>query len=138
LHFLYLSGTIPLMDDPRVLRIITVGLILAALAVVYFLFTGGFSLGKAKVSQTQTVKSSPTPTPVIAVASSSPSATPAVVGQSQPTPTSSPASSAYNAIANRNQGSVTNLPNTGFPAGLVFTFSVSAIAFGVGLRRFPK
>lgn len=123
------------MDDPRVLRIITVGLILAALAVVYFLFTGGFSVNKAKVNQNQTAQASPSPTPM-PTPSSTPSSIPAVVGQAQPTavPTST---SAYNTIANRNQGNVQNLPNTGFPVGLVVIFSVSAAAAGLGLRRFP-
>lgn len=106
------------MDDPRVLRIVTVGLILAALAVVYFLFTGGFSVSKSKVSQT------PTPS--------------AVLGQNtQPTPTPSPVS-AYNTIANRSQGNVQTLPKTGFPVEMAVVFSISAIVSGLSLRKFPK
>lgn len=120
------------MDDPRVLRIITVGLVLAALAVVYFLFTGGFSLGKPRVNQSQTnkVTQSPTPTPT-----ATPGATPSVAGQTLPSPTPS---SAYNALANRAQGNVQTLPRTGFPAGLAVVFSASAIVSGFSLRKFPK
>jgi hypothetical protein len=112
------------MDDPRVLRIITVGLVLAALAVVYFLLTGGFSINKPKVNQTQTNKTvqSPTPTPV-----SSPSPSPT------PTPTS-----AYNTIANRTKGGVETLPRTGFPVGMAVVFSISAIVSGFAITKFPK
>lgn len=35
------------MDDPRWLRLITIGLVLAALAVGYFLFSGGMSVNKS-------------------------------------------------------------------------------------------
>ncbi len=122
------------MDDPRVLRIITVGLILAAMAVVYFLFTGGFSVNKTKVAQTQTTKATPTPLPIV---SPTPISTPAVVGQILPTAQPSVAS-ANDLGANRTQGNAQSLPNTGFPAGLAVIFSTSAIAAGFGLRRFPK
>lgn len=120
------------MDDPRVLRIITVGLVLAALAVVYFLLTEGLSVGKPKVNQTQTNKTVQSPTPS---AVASPSATPSVVGQNTPTPT--PAS-AYNTIANRTKGGVETLPRTGFPVGMFVVFSISAVVSGYALRKFPK
>lgn len=116
------------MDDPRILRIITVGLILAALAVVYFLFTGGFSV-KSKVSQTAKITQTPSPAPT-----SNPSSSPSVVGQlTQPTPTPP---SAYNTIARRNQPVVQALPRTGFPAGIAMVFSISAIVSGLSLRKF--
>ena len=131
------------MDDPRILRIITVGLILAALAVVYFLFTGGFSVGKPKVSQNQTAKVSPSPTPVI-TASPNPSATPAVVNQALPTAvptaTAEPVSTTGSggAIASTGAGnSLGALPRTGFPIVLAIVFSFSAVAVGLGLRKFP-
>lgn len=124
------------MDDPRVLRIITVGLILAALAVVYFLFTGGFSVNKPKVNQNQTAKVSPSPTSRPTTAAT-PSATPSVVGQALPTAVPTPAS-AYDTITNRSQENVQNLPNTGFPGGLVVVFSISALVAGYSLRRFPR
>lgn len=120
------------MDDPRILRIITVGLVLAALAVVYFLFTGGFSVGKSKVSQTQINKvvQSPTPSSVLGQDTQ-------VLSTPAPTPTPSPMS-AYNRIASRNQGNVQTLPRTGFPDGLAVVFSLSAVVTGFALSKFPK
>lgn len=114
------------MDDPRWLRLITIGLILAALAVGYFLLTGRFS-------STSTTKTQPSPTPSVlgqdlqAASTSNPASTPA------PTP-----ASAYNRIVSRTQGGATTLPKTGFPLGLAVVFSISAIISGFGLRKFPK
>lgn len=108
------------MEDPRWLRLITVGLVLAALAVGYFLLTGRLSSNSATRVQ---------PTPI-----------PSVLGRDvQTTPTSSPTSaSAYTRIANRTQGSVQTLPKTAFPTGLAVVFSISAIIFGWGLKKFPN
>ena len=108
------------MDDPKWLRLITIGLILASLVVGYLLFTGAFASHKAKK-----VVVPPSPSPV---------ADAAVL----PLQTSAPfTSSAYNAIADRTQGSVQTLPNTGFPVGLLGAFSVGAVIAGWGLRKFP-
>lgn len=107
------------MDDPRWLRLIMIGLVLAALAVGYFLLTG-------KLSTSKITKESPPPS---------------VLGQdTQAIPTLSPSASpasAYTRIVNRTQGGVQVLPNTGFPAGLLVVFSISAIISGWGLRKFP-
>ncbi len=116
------------MDDPRVLRIITVGLVLAVLAVAYFLLTGGFS-SRTKTTQTAQI------TQVKGIASSSPAAAAGTATQASPTPTPQ---SAYDRIVDRNQAGVTTLPKTGFPAGLVVVFSASAIISGLSLRKFPK
>ncbi|OGE33089.1 hypothetical protein A3C59_02835 [Candidatus Daviesbacteria bacterium RIFCSPHIGHO2_02_FULL_36_13] len=100
------------MNDPKWLRVMTVGLILAALAIGYFLIAGKFSKPAViKDSQVQIVEPS-----------ASPSANP----------------SAYNLIVERNLQDVTTLPNTAFPASLMFVFSAGAIAVGLGLKRFPK
>ena len=105
------------MDDPRWLRQVTIALVLAALAVGYFLMTGKlFSPAKTQ-SQTSQVATS--------------SAQPQVLGQNTPP-------SAYERIANRTQSQTQSLPATGFPAGLAVLFSISAIISGFGLRRFPK
>lgn len=119
------------MDDPRILRVITVGLVLAVLAVVYFLFTGGFAVSKSKINQANKTVQSQAPAVV------SPSSTPAVSGQqtAQPSPTPT---SAYNAIAKRNQQAAKTLPATGFPAGPAVVFSFAAVISGLVLRRFPK
>lgn len=120
----------PSMDDPRWLRLVTIGLVLAALAVGYFLISGGFSQ-KANRSQAEVVKveGSPTPSPT-----SEPSS---ILGQDTliyPSPT--PAS-AYNRIVDRTKGEMQTLPKTGFPSFLMGMFSASAMMVGWGLRKFP-
>lgn len=121
------------MDDPRVLRIITVGLVLAVLAVAYFLLTGGFGARSKTAQTTQTTQT----TQVKGVASSNPTAS-ATQATSSPKPSPSGAQSAYDRIVDRNQAGVTTLPKTGFPAGLAVVFSASAIISGLSLRKFPK
>lgn len=115
------------MDDPRILRVITVGLVLAVLAVVYFLFTGGFSVSKTKTNQANNGVSSAT----LGVASATPAAT------TQPKPSASP-TSAYNTIAVRNQAGVQTLPKTGFPMEIAVVFSVYLTASGLYLRKYSK
>lgn len=116
------------MDDPRWLRLVTIGLVLAAMAVGYFLIAGKFSANKSAKPQTQvtkTVEQTPQPTP-----------SPTVLGQD--TSSSSGAKSAYDRIAERTQGQVQTLPKTGFPLGLLAVISISTIISGLGLRKFPK
>lgn len=108
------------MDDPRWLRLITIGLVLAALAVGYFLLTGKLSISNITKQ----------PSPSILGQNAQTSPTPIAV----PTPT--PAS-AYTRIVNRTQGGVQVLPNTGFPVGLAVVFSISAMISGLGLRKYP-
>lgn len=115
------------MDDPRFLRIITVGLVLAALAVGYFLLTGGLSV-KSKKVQSQAQK--------VVVESPSPSDVAGVSEQSAPSPT--PYQSAYDRLASRSQSNVQRLPNTGFPAGLAVVFSVGTLVSGWSLRKYPN
>lgn len=115
------------MDDPRWLRIVVVGLVLAILAVVYFLLTGGLGIGKPKVQNqaTRVVVETPKPT-VVSIATMSP----------QPQKTATP--SAYSQIANRAQGSARVLPNTGFPVGLAVIVTAAAVGSGLALRKFPR
>ncbi|MBI2337930.1 hypothetical protein HYU95_01990 [Candidatus Daviesbacteria bacterium] len=115
------------MDDPRWLRFITIGLVLAALAVGYFLFSGRLSPNQNTITQ-----SSPVPTVLGQDVQASPDSTAA--GSPSPTPTS-----AYSALVNRSQGVEGNktLPKTGFPLGLAAVFSISALISGWGLRKFP-
>src|SRR3989338_10642089 len=98
------------MEDPKWLRLMTVGLILAALAVGYFLFSGRLSSNSVKTGSQVDVSSSIN-------ASATPSAS--VLGQnakttSTPSPKPTPAS-AYNRITSRTQDQVGALPRTGFP-----------------------
>lgn len=108
------------MQDNIWLRLITVGLVLAALAIGYFLLSG-------RLTSKQT--------------GSTASPEPTILGQdakSTPSPSPSPNStSAYDKIVERNQSNVRTLPNTGFPAFLALVFSVSAIISGWSLRKFP-
>lgn len=124
------------MDDPKWLRLITIGLILAAVAVGYFLFTGRFSNNEANnASKTEQISQS-SPSPI-----ASASASPAVLGQNRlPLPSSTPAS-AYNLIAERTTKGgqpVQTLPRTGFPQGLATILAISTMLAGWGLRRFPR
>ena len=132
------------MDVPKWLRLVTIGLVLAALAVGYFLLTGKLASNSVTKPSTQVSKSVPTATPF---ASASITQTPSIVGQNNrvspapaftPTPTPTPVS-AFNTIVNRTKGGQETkaLPSTGFPAGLIAVFSVSAVIVGWGLRRFP-
>lgn len=102
------------MEDPRWLRVITVGLVLAALAVGYFLLTGRFTSDNTKKAQTQISQASPTPT--IPVLEPSPSIPPAM------------------AAARENK---TTLPKTGYPQALLAVISIGVMISGLGLRRFP-
>lgn len=107
------SDIFRIMDDPRWLKLITIGLVLASLAVGYFLFSG-------RLSSTQ-----PTPSP-------------SVLGENiKSSPVPAPAS-AYERIVNRTRDGVQVLPRTGFPYGLAVVFSASAIISGWSLRKFPN
>lgn len=108
------------MDDPRWLRVITVGLVLAALAVGYYLLSGAFSLNKIPKPQAQVNKIIPTP-----------------VSSPTPVPSTSPSQNAYSRIIARNQAEVQTLPRTGFPVGVTVILSGSAMIVGLGLRKFP-
>lgn len=122
------------MDDPRWLKLITVGLILAALAVGYFLFSGRLVSNSSvqKVSKTNEI-----------VVNASSSATPAasVLGQNAkavPTPSlKAIPQSAYEKIVSRTQSNVQELPKTGFQEVMAGIFSVGVMITGLGLRRFP-
>ncbi len=118
------------MEDPRWLRLITIGLVLAALAVGYFLLSGRLasnSVKKTQASPTSVLGQNTQPTPT---------AIPTVVSTPSPVPSVVP-NSAYNRIVNRTQGGVQTLPSTGFPVGLFGALSAAAAVAGWGLRRFP-
>lgn len=114
-------------DSNRWIRLITVGVVLAALAVGYFLISGRLTSNTANKVRSQTE-----------VATSSPSTESTVLGEDAKSgPTSTPSASAYDKIAERNKSGVQKLPNTGFPVYLAIAFAASAIISGLGLRKFP-
>lgn len=125
------------MEDPRWLRLMTIGLVLAALAVGYFILSGAMSPKPAsKDTQVKEVVSTTIP-----LSTTSPS--PSVLGQNSQTvsPTPSPMS-AFDTISNRTKGGIAQtqtqaLPRTGFPLGLAVVISVSTIVSGLVLRKYP-
>ena len=124
------------MENPRWLRFVIIGLVLAALAVGYFLFRGTFTQ-KTAVTKAPAVSNQATLSESISV-----SPKPSVIAQNAQVASPSP-KSAYDRIASRTTsqskgGAVTVLPKTGFPAGLSAIFSISVMITGWGLRRFPK
>lgn len=138
------------MEDPRWLRLITIGLVLAALAVGYFLLSGRFSPKPANRTAAPVVSmtppggtSAPSVTGVLGQNNQAGSRSAGVVSVS---PSPSPAS-AYNRIVSRTQTTQTQgtqtkggqtLPKTGFPIELATVLSLSALISGWGLRRFPN
>lgn len=118
------------MEDPKWLRLITIGLVLAAVAIGYLLFTGRFS--------SNTARSSPLPS-VSSPESVSPKPTQSQTGAQISSP--SPAT-AEGRVAERSggalNGDIRSLPKTAFPMGIGIIFSLVAIATGWGLRKFPK
>ncbi|OGE19061.1 hypothetical protein A3J19_00310 [Candidatus Daviesbacteria bacterium RIFCSPLOWO2_02_FULL_41_8] len=120
------------MDDPKWLKFMAIGLVLAAVAIGYFLLSGRLSpksaakiqVGPSPTVLGQDIQMMATPTPA-------PSLTPGSA-------TDRPAGSAYSKTVERSRNETKALPNTGFPVGLAAAFSVSALIAGWGLRRFPK
>ena len=104
------------MDDPRWLRVITIGLVLAVISVGYFFISGKFSRSVTMPAQiTEAVLPSPT-------ASLSPEKT----------------NSAYNQIVNRQLSNVNTLPNTGFADTSVLLLSLGAVFTGWNLRKYSN
>jgi len=100
------------------LKLITIGLVLAALAVGYFLVSGRFTSNKTAKQQVKSEKQ------VQGVAQTA----------VEPSPTPS---NAYSRIVERNKSGIQVLPKTGNPAILISIISLSAIASGWGLKKFP-
>ncbi|MCR4305922.1 MAG: hypothetical protein NUV73_02460 [Candidatus Daviesbacteria bacterium] len=123
------------MDDPKWLKLVVIGLVLAALATGYFLLSGRLTSNQAAKPGSQVSKGVPVASPVA-------SSSPAVLGQNaqgSPVPVSSSVPvSAYSALVNRNGGGVENLPNTGSPVILISALAVSTMLVGWGLRRYPR
>ena len=129
------------MENPNWLRLIVVGLVLAAMAFGYFLLSNRFvSTKNTKIQKTTQVveKTQPTQEPdIVAVQPSvTPSASPISSPRANVTPTNSPA---YTKIAERtNKGGIQTLPKTGAPLFFMGIGALSAIATGLGLRKFPN
>lgn len=114
------------MDDPRVLKLITVGLVLAAIVVGYFLWTGRFagtSTRNAANNNTRVAQNTATPTP-----------TPFVTATPSPIVTPEPATLGPSS----NNQNVATLPATGSPLFLLGALSASAMVAGFYLRKYSN
>lgn len=125
------------MEDPKWLRLVTIGLVIAALVVGYFLLSGRMISNKAP-----SISESATPSASILGQNEQATSSPGVSS----TPRSTPLS-AYDRIASRNQQSQSQpqvqsqtqtLPRTGFSYLLAGIFSIGILISGWGLRRFPN
>lgn len=105
------------MDDPRWLRLITVGLVLAALAVGYFLLTGKFTSKNIPTAETKVTQPIPSPQPTL-IPLVSPS--PQVMGENT-----------------TNRGNMVTLPRTGSPLVLLGVIALGVMISGLSLRKFP-
>lgn len=113
------------MEDTRWLRLVTIGIVLAAVAVGYFVLAQRFSGNGVSEPQPEVVIATP------------PSVLGTDDGQSpQPQPLGQAQKSAYQRIAERTKGSVQELPATGFPLILIGIFSAGVLVVGWHLRKF--
>ncbi len=132
------------MEDPKWLRLITIGLVVTALAVGYFLLSGRMVSNKAPSTS---IGESATPSASILGRNAQTALSPGASSTSRSTPLS-----AYDRIASRNQPSQPQtqsqpqsptqsqsqtLPKTGFSYLLAGIFSIGILISGWGLRKFP-
>lgn len=113
------------MESSPWLKLITVGLVLAALAVGYFLLSGKLMSNNTVKPQQQTEATS---SALVFGESTKESPKPSVK-QSQV--------SAYDTIANRKQSQIRELPKTGSQEILAGFFSIGIMVTGWSLRKFP-
>lgn len=118
-----------LLDGDNRIRLIIAGLVLAAIAVGYMIFSQRFSADNntqvANNSDRPVTQITPTPTPTYTV---TPTVTP-------PSESSSVPSTTKGGLPNTG---ISSLPRTGFPVGLVVIFSASAAIAGYFLRKYPN
>lgn len=121
------------MEDAGWLRLITIGLVLAAMAIAYFLLAQRFNTTNVSNSQVQRT-AQPSATVLGANTSPIPLAT------SSPLPTATPATQSANqkGTSGTTKGGIAQLPSTGFPISLLAVFASGAVAAGWGLRKFPQ
>lgn len=100
------------MDGDNRLKLIVAGLFLAAIAVGYLIFSQRFT-SPSQTTSRPVVQASPTPAS---------------------TPIPSPSPTTKGSLPNTG---ISSLPATGYPAGLIAIFSLSAALGGFFLRRYP-
>ncbi|MDO8619299.1 MAG: hypothetical protein Q7R49_05145 [Candidatus Daviesbacteria bacterium] len=104
------------MVEDNKLKILTAGLVLAALAIGYFIITQKINNQASHIANQPSASSVPTPTPELV-----------------PLPSATPAP-----IPSTTKGGTNTLPKTGFPLTLVGVFAMSALVSGYFLRKFPE
>lgn len=124
-----------ILEGDNRLKLIIAGLVLAAVAVVYLIFSQRFSANyqnKGETGNVPVAQMQPTVTPTPSVVTPTPS----------PTPTPPPTGGSVGPTTKGGQPlpntGVSSLPATGFPAGLTVVFSVSATTIGWFLRKYPR
>ncbi len=121
------------MEDTRWLRLITIGLVLAAMAIAYFLLTQRFSGSKTN---------KPASSPQIAVAPTGSPIPTGVLGiNTVASPSASPQATQSGTLSmgatTKGGLPIAQLPSTGFPVDLLGVFAIGGAAAGWGLRKFP-
>lgn len=117
------------MESTSRIKLIIIGLVLAAIVVGYFILAQRFQGNKTATTQnTNLSQRTPLPTsPTNRAALSSPSASPVMLGQGS-----------SSGQSGTNRSNIQTLPRTGVPAGLIAVFGVSAAISGYFLRKFPQ
>lgn len=126
-----------MLDGDNRIRLIIAGLVLAAIAVGYMIFSQRFSANNTQVANnTNRTVQQITPTPTLTITPTvTPSPAPATLGESSDSSTKGGLPTTKGGLPNTG---VSSLPNTGFPAGLVAIFSASAAIAGYFLRKYPN
>ena len=107
------------MEADTRIKLIIIGLVLAAIVVGYFILSNRFRVGSGTVS--------PTPSPIVTIPSPSP--LPTDVSLSSPLP---------NTVSGTTKGGVENLPKTGFPLPLATAATMSVMLIGWHLRKYQN
>ena len=125
------------MEDPKWLRLVTVGLVLAALAVGYFLLTGRFSSNNQPKPNNQVINQvNPTPIPVVSE-TTMPTPTSVGLGSSPSVSPSVSPSASPSAAAPYPRTNVTTLPRTGYQLVILGIIAAGVMISGWGLRKYP-
>jgi hypothetical protein len=119
------------MEDSTRLKLIVLGLVLAAIAGAYLFFSGRFLSRNA----------TPSPSPIAVRPTETPGAPLVIVppiqdGQQQPG--QPPMQANGQPLPPTGISDVNSLPATGLPMELMGTIGAAAIVVGYALRRFPK
>lgn len=123
------------MEENNRLKLLIIGLVLAAIVVGYFILAQRFEGDKIQTQQATNEQSG------IMTAQdqgTTPTRNPSVLGQNSNQTTLDRMEQSQKAGNSGTSGNVQTLPNTGLPSALAAVFATSAIISGWFLRRFPQ